>query len=376
MSDVTIKELQEKLLQVDRNFQQAIADCDLSAAKAIDDLRVSFLGKKGQLTAASELMRSLDKADRPEAGKQLQQTRQTIESKIEALKLDAAQANLAQKLTEKNLDVTLPVAFSPGSLHPVTLMRRTLLTEFRNLGFTVYDGPEVELEDFNFSALNFKDDHPARDMQDTFFIDSLAKTVLRTHTSNIQIHGMKNATPPLRIVAPGRTYRCDSDLTHTPMFHQIEGLIVDQNISMADMKGVVDRFLKAVFGAEMQTRLRPSYFPFVEPGGEVDIRCSGCDGQGCRICSDTGWVEIGGLGMVHPNVFEAVDLDSERYTGFAFGFGIDRIAMMRYGLQDLRQLLMAIVIFSASFLPICRRCPGIGDQGLPKRGNRSVGLAT
>jgi phenylalanyl-tRNA synthetase alpha chain len=202
----------------------------------------------------------------------------------------------------------------------------------------VADGPEIDLDFYNFGALNFQDDHPARDMQDTFFVQSDEKLVLRTHTSNIQIHTMLKNQPPMRVVAPGRVYRCDSDLTHTPMFHQIEGLVVDLNISMADMKGVVDRFLKATFGHDLETRLRPSFFPFVEPGAEIDLACVACKGSGCRICSMTGWLEIGGLGMVHPNVFEAVGIDSERYTGFAFGFGIDRIAMLKYGLGDLRQL--------------------------------------
>lgn len=349
MSQVTIEDLRQRLSAADEDFKKAIHEVDNSDERNVEDLRVRFLGKKGQLTAVSELMRTLGKKDKPAAGKLLNQTRKEIENALSELKLSAQRAALEKKLAEKSYDVSLPVSSNRGSLHPVTLMRRTLLREFRNLGFTVYDGPEVELELMNFSALNFKDDHPARDMQDTFFVSNFAKTVLRTHTSNVQIHAMKNEAPPLRIVAPGRTYRCDSDLTHTPMFHQIEGLIVDQNISMADMKGVVDRFLKGIFGINMETRLRPSYFPFVEPGGEVDIQCANCGGKGCRICSDTGWVEIGGLGMVHPNVFEAVDLDSERFTGFAFGFGIDRIAMMRYGLKDLRQLFEGDKNFLAQF---------------------------
>jgi phenylalanyl-tRNA synthetase alpha chain len=175
-------------------------------------------------------------------------------------------------------------------------------------------------------------------MQDTFFIEGKEQTILRTHTSNIQIHAMLNLKPPMRVVAPGRTFRCDSDPTHTPMFHQIEGFVVDQNISMADMKGIIDTFLRAIYGSHLATRLRPSFFPFVEPGGEVDLQCVRCSGAGCRLCKQTGWLEIGGLGMIHPNVFEAVDLNSENYTGFAFGFGIDRMAMLKFGLDDLRTL--------------------------------------
>ena len=215
-----------------------------------------------------ESVRSVDKEDRPRAGKLINNLRDSVETHVESLKVRVADLLLSQKLDQKPIDVSLPVDVSAtrGSLHPVTLMRRVLLKEFRKLGFTVYDGPEVELDVYNFSSLNFKDDHPARDMQDTFFVKEYDKTVLRTHTSNIQIHALLNETPPLRVVSPGRTYRCDSDLTHTPMFHQIECLVVDQNISMGDMKGVIDSFLKGIFGNDLETRLRPSYFPFVEPG--------------------------------------------------------------------------------------------------------------
>ncbi|MFW7380376.1 MAG: phenylalanine--tRNA ligase subunit alpha [Oligoflexus sp.] len=308
--------------------------------RLVDELRVAFLGRKGQITGLMENLKQIDPSERPEAGKLINLLRKDIEEQIEALKSSAQSGELAKVLNKDALDVSLPIAdtLPKGSLHPVTLMRQVLLREFRRLGFTVYDGPELDFDFYNFSALNFKDDHPARDMQDTFFLKNRPDMVLRTHTSNLQVHAMLRERPPLRIVAPGRTYRCDSDLTHTPMFHQIEGLVVDQNISMGDMKGIVDKFLKAVFGEDLQTRLRPSYFPFVEPGGEFDLQCVSCRGKGCRICKMTGWLEIGGLGMVHPNVFEAVDYDSEKFTGFAFGFGIDRMAMLKYNLSDLRQL--------------------------------------
>ncbi|SMF78794.1 phenylalanine--tRNA ligase subunit alpha [Pseudobacteriovorax antillogorgiicola] len=341
MSDVTLNTIQDQANQVESAFaEQKSALAANPSAKGVEELRVAFLGRKGQVTSIMEQMRNISKDDRPEAGKIINKTRSKIESAIEELKAEAEEFLIQQKLDQAPIDISLPVQSSgaKGSLHPVTLMRRVLLKEFRKLGFTVYDGPEVDLDLYNFSSLNFKDDHPARDMQDTFFVKDFDKTVLRTHTSNIQIHALMNQQPPLRVVSPGRTYRCDSDLTHTPMFHQIECLVVDQNISMGDMKGVIDTFLKAIFGDDLETRLRPSYFPFVEPGGEVDLQCVSCRGKGCRICSQTGWLEIGGLGMIHPNVFEAVGVDSERYTGFAFGFGIDRIAMLRYGLQDLRQL--------------------------------------
>lgn len=309
-------------------------------SEAIDQLRIQYLGRKGALNKLMEQLKSLDREAKPLAGKIINELRQHLNTNLEELITKSKQWEIEKVLASQPIDISLPGrSIKPeGSLHPVTLVRETLLDEFRKLGFMVADGPELDLDFYNFGALNFQDDHPARDMQDTFFIESEEKLVLRTHTSNIQIHTMLQNQPPLRVVAPGRVYRCDSDLTHTPMFHQIEGLVVDLNISMADMKGVVDRFLKAIFGGDLETRLRPSFFPFVEPGAEIDLACVACKGSGCRICSMTGWLEIGGLGMVHPNVFEATQIDSEKYTGFAFGFGIDRIAMLKYGLGDLRQL--------------------------------------
>ncbi len=344
MSDAktyTLQDCVKKIEDIRQTFASDIAQLGGQLQpRAVEDLKVKFLGRKGLVTELMEALKSMPKEDKPGAGKVINELRQGLEKELEALKIKAEEGALDQHLNQHRLDVSLPVQVrrGQGSLHPVTLMRRILLTEFRRLGFTVYDGPEVDLDFYNFSALNFKDDHPARDMQDTFFIADRAKTILRTHTSNIQIHAMLHEKPPLRIVAPGRTYRCDSDLTHTPMFHQIEGFVVDRGIDMGDMKGVIDRFLKAVFGEDLETRLRPSFFPFVEPGAEFDLQCVACRGKGCRICKQTGWLEIGGLGMIHPNVFEAVGYSSEEYTGFAFGFGIDRMAMLRYKLSDLRQL--------------------------------------
>ena len=308
--------------------------------KAVDALRVAYLGKKGKLTTLMTALRDVPPEDRPRLGKVINDLRNELETGVEGLKQAAQDFLLNEKLARDGIDISLPVAAarSQGSLHPVTLMKRLLHKEFRRLGFSLVDGPEVDLDFYNFSSLNFKEEHPARDMQDTFFLKDFKGHVLRTHTSNIQIHAMLDHRPPLRVFAMGRTYRCDSDLTHTPMFHQIEAFVVDQNISMGDMKGVIDKFLKAVYGDDLSTRLRPSFFPFVEPGGEVDMQCVACRGKGCRICKDSGWLEIGGLGMIHPNVFEAVGYDSEKYTGFAFGFGIDRMAMLKYGLGDLRLL--------------------------------------
>ncbi len=323
---------------------------DPSPAK-VEELRVHYLGRKGQITALMEALRDIAKEQRPEAGKIVNELRQAVEGQISELKLKAHAYEITGILDAAEIDISLPTNSRqrPGSLHPVSLMLQSLINEFRRLGFTVMQGPEIDLDYYNFSALNFKEDHPARDMQDTFFVEGYDKTILRTHTSNIQVHTMLSHRPPLRVVALGRTFRCDSDLTHTPMFHQIEGFIVDRNISMGDLKGVIDQFLKAIFGQDLSTRLRPSYFPFVEPGGEVDLQCVSCRGAGCRICKETGWLEVGGLGMIHPNVFEAVNYDSETYTGFAFGFGIDRLAMLKYGIKDLRVLFEGNLAFAKQF---------------------------
>jgi len=331
-------------------FSQASQSLDKNQLdRAIEELRIAFLGRKGHVQSLFENLKSVPKEERPEAGKAVNELRGYLESEIEKLKKTALQSQLGKLLDKKPLDVSLPTEPIPGAIHPVNLMKNVILKEFRRLGFTVYDGPEVDLDFYNFSALNFPDDHPARDMQDTFFVNADKPTVLRTHTSNIQIHAMLNEKPPLRIVAPGRTFRCDSDLTHTPMFHQIEAFVVDRNISFAHMKGVIDQFLKAVYGNDLKTRLRPSFFPFVEPGAEVDMQCVSCRGKGCRICSQTGWLEIGGCGMIHPNVFESVGYDSEEFTGFAFGFGIDRMAMLKFGLNDLRTLFEGNSKFLAQF---------------------------
>ena len=351
MTEISIAALTEEVKSVAAAFQSDAEKARLSPTpETVDELRIAYLGRKGRVTRLMEQMRGISKEDRPAAGQAVNTLRQKLDGEIEQLKIKAQQWQLDQKLAEKK-DISLPVnnVSQRGSLHPVSLMRRVLLKEFRRLGFSIVDGPEVDLDFYNFSALNFQDDHPARDMQDTFFVADREKTVLRTHTSGTQIHTMLEQSPPLRVVAPGRTFRCDSDLTHTPMFHQIEGLVVDENISMADMKGIVDKFLKAIYGEDLSTRLRPSYFPFVEPGGEVDLGCVTCRGKGCRVCSDTGWLEVGGLGMVHPNVFEAVGYDSEKYTGFAFGFGIDRLAMLRYGVTDLRLMFEGNKTFLSQF---------------------------
>ena len=333
--------LLEKSELVKKEFEQDRAAA-VQAAKpeSVEALRVNYLGRKGKVTALMEDLRNVSKEDRPAAGKAVNLVRQHVDAAIEELKGQARKWELAAIINREPLDVTLPVTKDSltGSIHPVSLMRQHLIKIFRSLGFTVVDGPEIDFDFFNFSALNIPDHHPARDMQDTFYVEGNDNILLRTQTSNIQIHAMLNEKPPLRVIAPGRVFRCDSDMTHTPMFHQIEGFVVDENITFAHLKGTIDTFLKAIFGSNLKTRLRPSFFPFVEPGAEFDVECGVCKGKGCRTCKNTGWIEIGGCGMIHPNVFEAVGYDSSRYSGFAFGFGIDRMAMSRFALPDLRQL--------------------------------------
>lgn len=335
-----------------REFHSAAAAVAASPApEAVEALRVAWLGRKGKVTGLLEGLKTATKEERPLLGKAVNVLKQMVEARVAELQRASEDFAIGAKLQGESVDISLPVAgFAPrGSLHPVSLMRQDLLREFRRLGFTVYDGPEVDYELYNFNALNISEDHPARDMQDTFHVQEQERLVLRTHTSNIQIHCMLNEKPPLRIVAPGRVFRCDSDPTHTPMFHQIEAFVVDKGITFAHMKGVIDAFMKALFGASMKTRLRPSFFPFVEPGAEMDLMCVRCAGKGCRLCKETGWLEVGGCGMIHPNVFEAVEYDSEFYSGFAFGFGIDRMAMLRYDLDDLRLLFEGNDPFLAQF---------------------------
>ena len=352
MSDQAPQSLPRRAEALANEFERELAEARRARTPdAVEALRVAYLGRKGKVTALTEGLRDCPKEERPAAGKAVNVLKQQVEAAIESLKQEAQSWELEAKLNAAPLDVSLPVeALAPkGSVHPVTLMRQDLLREFRRMGFTVYDGPEMDYDFYNFKSLNFPDEHPARDMQDTFYVKEQPHLLLRTHTSNIQVHCMLNERPPLRIVAPGRTYRVDSDPTHTPMFHQIEAFVVDRGISFAHMKGVIDTFLKAVFGNNLKTRLRPSFFPFVEPGAEVDLQCVQCGGKGCRLCKHTGWLEIGGCGMIHPNVFEAVDYDSDVYTGFAFGFGIDRMAMLKYKLTDLRQLFEGNAPFLGHF---------------------------
>ncbi len=303
---------------------------------ALDQVRVEYLGKKGSLTERMKSLGKLPPEERPQAGQAINAAKQQVQQAIEARKAALKQAALEAKLAAEKVDVTLPGRRIPaGSLHPVTRTLRRIEDLFARMGFEVAEGPEIEDDFHNFEALNIPESHPARAMHDTFYFPD--GRLLRTHTSPVQIRVMQNAEPPLRVIAPGRVYRCDSDLTHTPMFHQVEGFMVDEQVAFTDLKAILIDFLHRFFEREdLAVRFRPSYFPFTEPSAEADIECVMCSGQGCRVCSQTGWLEVLGCGMVHPNVFDHVGIDSEKYTGFAFGMGVERLAMLRYGVDDLR----------------------------------------
>lgn len=305
-------------------------------AVELEQVKARFLGKDGHVTALLKGLGKLSSEERPVAGARINQIKQSIEKALQQ-KREALQYNqLQQKLKAESLDVTLPGrGMGSGGIHPVTRTLERIEVLFRSLGFSVASGPEIESDFYNFTALNIPENHPARAMHDTFYIDE--KHVLRTHTSPVQIRYMENNDPPIRIIAPGRVYRCDSDMTHSPMFHQVEGLWIDENVSFSVLKEVLSDFMQCYFERDdLQVRFRPSFFPFTEPSAEMDIQCVQCNGKGCRVCSQTGWLEVLGSGMVHPNVLKHVNIDSEKYLGFAFGLGVERLAMLRYGVADLR----------------------------------------
>ncbi|MEL7450242.1 MAG: phenylalanine--tRNA ligase subunit alpha [Pseudomonadota bacterium] len=323
----------QKLDELMQRAETEIAKSDSLAA--LDEIRVMFLGKKGELTALLKQLGSLDPAERPAAGQRINEAKRSVTALVEARR-EALQADaLAEQLERDTVDVTLPGrGEAPGGLHPVTRTIERIERLFRQVGFSVHEGPEIEDGFHNFEALNIPEHHPARAMHDTFYLkDDL---LLRTHTSPVQIRAMLETAPPLQLIAPGRVYRCDSDVTHTPMFHQVEGLAVGENISFANLRAVLAGFLQEFFERPLGVRFRPSYFPFTEPSAEVDMECVMCGGKGCRVCSHTGWLEVLGCGMVHPNVLAAVNIDSEKYTGYAFGMGVERLAMLRYKVNDLR----------------------------------------
>ena len=331
---------------VDQIYQDALAE--IAAAAGPDDIQsahLRYLGRKGMLTQFLRNISSLPADQRPEAGKKANQIKIKLDKAVRQALIDFESAG---RTTEDRIDVSLPGRPAPiGSLHPITRINQEICDIFSKMGFDITEGPEVELDYYNFEALNFPKDHPARDMQDTFFVSD--DIVLRTHTSPMQIRTMEKQPPPVRIITPGKVYRCDSDLTHTPMFHQVEGLLVDDNISFGDLKGTLTTFVHQMFDEQTSLRFRPSFFPFTEPSAEVDILCVICRGSGCRVCSQTGWLEILGSGMVHPALFENVGYDATRYTGFAFGMGVERIAMLKYGIDDIRKFFENDIRFLDQF---------------------------
>src|SRR3989339_334244 len=314
------------------------AEAELRKAGTEEELqtvRTRYLGRKGLLTGLLRNIGNVNPAERPEFGKRCNEIKEDLSARIDRLLAGMALKKREEALLRERIDVTLPGrGIRRGTLHPVTQVREEICRIFAGLGFSVVEGPEVELDYYNFEALNIPKDHPARDMQDTFYVDE--NIVLRTHTSPVQVRTMEKSRPPVRILSPGRVYRRDSDVSHTPMFHQIEGLLVDEGITLGDLKGGLTVFLKQMFGGETALRFRPSFFPFTEPSAEVDIRCVMCGGRGCRVCKQSGWLEILGAGMVDPEVFKNVGYDSEKFTGFAFGLGLERIAMLKFGISDIR----------------------------------------
>ena len=316
--------------------ERALADVDASASvAALDEVRVRLLGKKGVLTEQLKGLGRLSPAERPAAGQQINDAKAAIQAALEMHRIRLEQAAMENDLAQGAIDVTLPGrGEDPGGLHPVTRTRLRIERIFGHAGFEVASGPEVEDDFHNFEALNIPKNHPARAMHDTFYFPD--GRLLRTHTSPVQIRSMRAQRPPLAIIAPGRVYRVDSDMTHTPMFHQVEGMVVGESVSFANLKAMLHTFVERFFERPLGMRLRPSYFPFTEPSAEADISCVFCDGKGCRVCKHTGWLEILGCGMIHPNVLAAAGIDSEQWQGYAFGMGIDRLAMLRYGVDDLR----------------------------------------
>mgnify|MGYP001826124662 FL=1 len=326
--------------------EEALAAAMAASTTAdIDTLFIRYLGRKGAITQFLRNIASLPPEDRPAAGQKANEVKAALET---AFAEATDRLNRNETASKTVIDVSLPGRLAiRGALHPVTLIMHQICDIFARLGFSIAEGPEIETDYYNFEALNFPKDHPARDMQDTFFISD--DIVLRTHTSPLQVRVMEQQAPPVRIVAPGKVFRCDSDLTHTPMFHQVEGLMVDENVSFGDLKGILTVFVHQMFDEHTSLRFRPSFFPFTEPSAEVDIRCVMCRGDGCRVCSHTGWLEVLGSGMVHPAVLENVGYDTERYTGFAFGMGVERIAMLKYGIDDIRKFFENDLRFLTQF---------------------------
>ncbi len=327
--------MQEKINEIERQIDETVKD--VKSSRSLQEIKQKFLGRTGKISELMKNMRDVPPEQRPSMGKVLNALRIWAEEKFGALEAALKEAELKKKYEVEKIDVTLPGKFTPGgAYHPNTLVKNELVSIFSGMGFEVFEGPEIENDYYNFTALNTPADHPARDMQDTFYLSK--DLLLRTQTSAGQIRYMENKKPPLKVLSPGKVYRSDDDATHSPMFSQMEGLVVDKGITLCDLKGMLDEFAKKVFGNSVKTRLRPSYFPFTEPSVEVDVSCSECGGKGCRLCKGTGWIEVLGAGMVNRRVLEICGIDPDIYTGFAFGMGIERIAMLKYGINNMKFL--------------------------------------
>jgi len=307
----------------------------VTSISELQQLRIRYLGKKGLVTSKLKTLSSISPELRPEFGKAVNEVKSFIDDDLKKIEDRLKEEEHKKRILSETIDITLPGKFvSFGREHPINKVLYEIVNIFLSMGFEVEEGPEVELDYYNFEALNIPKDHPARDMQDTFYISD--DVILRTHTSPVQIRVMEKRNPPLKVIAPGKVYRCDADISHTPMFHQVEGFMVDTDIAFSDLKGVLELFIHSFFSVETPVRFRPSYFPFTEPSAEIDIGCNFCSGKGCRVCKNTGWLEILGAGMIHPKVFEMVGYDTELYTGFAFGMGVERLTMLKYSIDDIR----------------------------------------
>lgn len=338
--------MQEKIKIIINNYMGLLEKSQ--TINEIVDVKVKVFGKNGDFTNLMKELKDVSNDERPKMGKALNEAKVLLEAKIESAQKRITDKERSEKLAAEIIDITLPSKMQKqGNLHPLTIVKNQVLDAFISLGFKVVDGPEVELDYYNFQALNIPPDHPARDMQDTFYIND--NILLRTHTSPLQVRSLETMDVPLRILCPGKVYRADDDATHSPMFHQIEGLVVDKDINMCDLKGLLDEFAKKLFNKDTKTRLRPSHFPFTEPSVEVDLSCAICGGAGCRLCKGTGWIEILGAGIVNRKVLKNCKIDPDKYSGFAFGMGIERIAMIKYGIPDMRMLFENDLRFLSQF---------------------------
>lgn len=338
--------MQDKINEIEKSIDEAVKD--VQSSKTLQEIKMRFLGKTGEISSLMKNMRDVPPEQRPSIGKLLNALRVWTEEKFDEIEKRIKGFELKKKYSDEKIDVTLPAKLGEdGAYHPNTLIRRELISVFSGMGFEVFEGPEIENDYYNFTALNTPADHPARDMQDTFYLSN--DLLLRTQTSAGQIRVMENKKPPIKILSPGKVFRSDDDATHSPMFSQMEGLVVDKGITLCDLKGMLDELAKKIFGEGVKTRLRPSYFPFTEPSVEVDVSCFECGGSGCRLCKGTGWIEVLGAGMVNRHVLEGCGIDPDVYSGFAFGMGIERIAMLKYGINNMKLLFEGDTRFLKQF---------------------------